>query len=105
MQEMLSQLNPAQKQAVLHTEGPLLILAGAGSGKTRVLTNRMAYLIEKGVEPFRILAITFTNKAANEMKRDFLSFVSRRKISERLAFGSVLFMLLVFVFCGVRLKL
>ncbi len=62
-------LNPAQLDAVTHDGGPLLVVAGAGSGKTRVLTRRIAWLIEQGISPFEILAITFTNKAANEMKQ------------------------------------
>jgi DNA helicase-2/ATP-dependent DNA helicase PcrA len=69
MQKHIDQLNEAQREPVLQKDGPMIIIAGAGSGKTRVLTIRIAYLMNLGVDAFSILSLTFTNKAAREMKK------------------------------------
>ena len=79
MYNYLDELNPQQREAVLHRDGPLMIIAGAGSGKTKVLTTRIAHLMANGVDPFRILALTFTNKAAREMKERIESMLGNRE--------------------------
>lgn len=75
MEDYLSQLNTAQQEPTTHVDGPLMVIAGAGSGKTRVLTYRIAYLMQKGIDSFSILALTFTNKAAREMKKRIAEIV------------------------------
>ncbi len=75
MKDFLKDLNKEQYEAVVNSEGPSMIIAGAGSGKTRVLTYRIAHLLEKGVDPFNVLALTFTNKAAREMKERVIQLI------------------------------
>ena len=75
MQNYIDQLNEAQRAPVLQKDGPMIVIAGAGSGKTRVLTLRIAYLMHQGVDAFNILALTFTNKAAREMKNRIAEIV------------------------------
>jgi DNA helicase-2/ATP-dependent DNA helicase PcrA len=79
LEDYLSQLNDSQKLPTTHKNGPIMVIAGAGSGKTRVLTYRIAYLMERGVDPFSILSLTFTNKAAREMKSRISQIVGESK--------------------------
>jgi DNA helicase-2/ATP-dependent DNA helicase PcrA len=79
MNNYLNELNPQQREAVMHLDGPIMIIAGAGSGKTKVLTTRIAHLMANGVDSFRILALTFTNKAAREMKERVEKMLDNRE--------------------------
>ncbi|MDR0542443.1 MAG: UvrD-helicase domain-containing protein [Dysgonamonadaceae bacterium] len=87
MEEFLEQLNESQREAVMYNEGPSLVIAGAGSGKTRVLTYKIAWLLQNGISPYNILALTFTNKAAREMKSRIARIVGE-EIARRLWMGT-----------------
>jgi len=87
LEDLLENLNDSQKAAVLYNDGPSLIIAGAGSGKTRVLTHKIAYLLQSGMQPWTIMALTFTNKAAREMKERISTLVDPQ-LASRLWMGT-----------------
>ena len=85
MGNYLDKLNPEQRKAVQHINGPLMVIAGAGSGKTRVLTYRIVHLLKNNVSPFNILSLTFTNKAAKEMRNRIETMVGKNISMKHLA--------------------
>ena len=87
MENLLEKLNASQREAVVYTDGPQLVIAGAGSGKTRVLTFKIAHLLQLGLKPWNVLALTFTNKAANEMKARIGNLVGHAE-AKRLYMGT-----------------
>ena len=87
VEEYLKQLNESQREAVVYADGPSLVVAGAGSGKTRVLTYKIAYLLRQGLPPQSILALTFTNKAAREMK-ERIALLTDERTARRLWMGT-----------------
>lgn len=95
--DLLNDLNEAQRQAVEYIDGPSLVIAGAGSGKTRVLTYKIAYLLEMGLKPWNIMALTFTNKAAREM-RERIDRLMGGDLAARLYMGT--FHSIFHVFCA-----
>jgi len=80
MEKIFAELNESQSEAVKQIDGPLLILAGAGSGKTKTITSRVAYLIQNGIPPSSILTLTFTNKAASEMRQRAMALLDKSAI-------------------------
>ena len=87
VEDFLNELNESQRAAVVYTDGPSLVVAGAGSGKTRVLTYKIAYLLRLGLPPYSILALTFTNKAAREMK-ERIAAITDEHTARRLWMGT-----------------
>ena len=104
--DFLKELNDPQREAAEQINGPMMVIAGAGSGKTRVLTYRIAHLMSRGVDPFRILALTFTNKAAREMKMRAVKSYFRINTSPRIKVDRVVTTMMdVAVFAESKIRL